>query len=82
MSEAGRLYEPQPVRVKADPRGLPLAVEGVAVETVRERWWVADRWWTASPLDRRYCELALVDGGVVTVFCSGGRRGRWYRQRA
>jgi hypothetical protein len=77
----GPLYEPQPVKVKADRYGHPLVVAGVAVEMVRERWWVEDRWWTTKPLDRRYFELVLADGRDVTVFRSRGGS-RWYRQRA
>ena len=76
-----RLYSPLPVDVHADERGLPLRVDGVAVESVREEWLVEDRWWTPRPLRRRYFELALADGRALTVF-RRGRGGRWYRQRA
>ncbi len=51
-----RLYAPRPVRVRAGPGGVPVAVDGVAVEAVREEWLVEDRWWTpraaAPPLLR------------------------------
>jgi hypothetical protein len=67
------------VRVGAD--GVPAAVAGVAVETVREEWVVDDRWWTPRPLRRHYFELALADGRAVTVFRRGRGR-RWYGQRA
>jgi hypothetical protein len=56
-------------------------VEGVAVETVRERWAVDDRWWERAPLRRRYFELALVGGRSLVVF-RDLVSGRWYRQRA
>jgi hypothetical protein len=76
-----RLYVPRPVKVEADSKGRPIAVEGIAVEMVRERWWVEDRWWTPKPLQRHYYELVLVDGRDVVVFRSA-LGGRWYRQRA
>jgi hypothetical protein len=75
-----RLYVPRRVDVNAVENGAPLAVEGVAVEALREEWLVEDRWWTPRPLRRHYYELVLADGRDVTVFRSG--RGRWFRQRA
>ncbi len=76
-----RLYAPQPVAVRADPRGAPVEVGDVAVEAVREEWLVEDRWWTPRPLRRHYFELALGDGRALTVF-RRAEGGRWYRQRA
>jgi hypothetical protein len=79
--ELRRLYAPEQAEVEVDGANVPTAVEGVAVTAVREEWWVYDRWWTPKPLDRRYFELALVDGRCVVVFrCE--RTGRWHRQRA
>ncbi len=80
---AHRLYEPEPVAVRAapPPGREPLAVAGVAVESAREYWVVEDRWWEPAPLRRAYFELALADGRVAVVFrCA--ERGRWFRQRA
>ena len=76
-----RLYAPQRVAIRTDPRGAPAQVEGVAVEAVREEWLVEDRWWTPRPLRRHYFELALGDGRALTVF-RRAEGGRWYRQRA
>jgi hypothetical protein len=77
-----RLYAPRPVRARADPAGIPVEVEGVAVEAVREEWVVEDRWWTPrQKLRRHYFELALADGRALTVFRRAGEGG-WYRQRA
>lgn len=76
-----RLYSPRPVDVRATPGGVPLEVDGVAVEAVREEWLVEDRWWTPRPLRRHYFELALADGRAITVF-RRARGERWYRQRA
>ena len=67
--------------MRAGADGAPAAVAGVAVEAVREEWWVEDRWWTPRPLRRRYFELVLADGRDAVVFREGGS-GRWYRQRA
>ena len=76
-----RLYAPERVAVRTDPRGAPTTVDGVVVETVREEWLVEDRWWTPKPLRRHYFELALGDGRALTVFRTA-RAQRWYRQRA
>jgi hypothetical protein len=77
-----RLYVPQRVEVETAPKSIrPLAVAGIAVETVREEWVVEDRWWTPQPLRRHYYELILADGRDVVVFRSA-LSGRWYRQRA
>ena len=76
-----RLYAPRPAEVRTDSAGVPLEVDGVAVEAVREEWLVEDRWWTPKPLRRHYFELALGDGRALTVFHTA-RAQRWYRQRA
>jgi hypothetical protein len=76
----GGLYTPRRVAVKVDAEGVPIAVEGVAVEAMREEWVVEDRWWTLRRLWRHYFELVLVDGRDVVVFRTSA--GRWYRQRA
>ncbi|HEU5106385.1 MAG TPA: hypothetical protein VFU11_11155 [Solirubrobacterales bacterium] len=81
MAGLRRLYAPQRVAVRTDPRGAPTTVEGETVEAVREEWLVEDRWWTPEPLRRHYFELALGDGRALTVFRSA-RAQRWYRQRA
>jgi hypothetical protein len=75
-----RLYAPRPVAVAAGSEGAPRAVEGVAIEAVREEWLVEDRWWLPSPLRRHYYELVLADGRDTVVFRTPA--GRWYRQRA
>jgi hypothetical protein len=75
----GRLYAPRRVTVEVDAEGVPTAVEGVAVGTVREEWVVEDRWWTPRRLWRHYVELVLADGRDVVVFRTSA--GRWYRQR-
>jgi hypothetical protein len=76
-----RLYAPEPVSIRADGEGTPLAVGGVEVGAIREAWEVDDRWWIPQRLQREYFELALVNGRSVVAFrCQ--LSGRWYRQRA
>ena len=76
-----RLYAPAPVTVRGGGDGVPLAVDGVEVASVREEWVVDDRWWIPERLQRHYFELALADGRALTVFRDAGD-GRWFRQRA
>ncbi|HEV3002620.1 MAG TPA: hypothetical protein VGW75_17925 [Solirubrobacteraceae bacterium] len=75
-----RLNEPRPARVRAAANGQPLAVDGHAVDAVRESWLVEDRWWTDRPIRRRYWEVVTVDGRNAIVFREI-ERGRWFRQR-
>lgn len=85
MTEPARVYWPRPVAVEAGDDGAPLAVAGVAVETVREEWLVEDRWWTPKSLQRRYFELILADGRDLVVFrepAEPPQAGRWFEQRA
>ena len=75
-----RLAKPRTVRVHEGAQGRPQAVEGRAVEAVRESWLVEDRWWTDAPLRRRYWEIVTADGRDVVVYrdlVTGG----WFAQR-
>ena len=71
------LNKPQPAQVRLDPArpaGMPAAVNGEAIESLRESWLVEDCWWTAKPLRRRYWELVGKRGRNMVVFhdlCSG-----------
>ena len=75
-----RLNEPRPARVRSTDTGRPVAVDGRAIDAVRESWLVEDRWWTERPIRRRYWEVVTVDGRDVVVFRDIDR-GRWFRQR-
>ena len=75
------MNEPRPARVRAGAGGRPLAVEGRAVEAVRESWLVEDRWWTERPLRRRYWEIVTGDGRDVVVFRDLDAGG-WFTQSA
>jgi hypothetical protein len=76
-----RLYAPRPARVLTDGAGVPVSIESVGVESVREEWLVEDRWWTPQPLRRRYFELVLADGRDVVVF-EAEDSASWFLQRA
>jgi hypothetical protein len=80
MTGPRRLGAPRPARVHAGDGGRPLAVDGRAVDAVRESWLVEDRWWTDRPLRRRYWEVVTLDGRDLVVFreLTGGG---WYRHR-
>ena len=75
------LGAPRPARVRAGVRGVPVAVDALAVESVLEEWVVEDRWWTGRPLRRRYFECVLENGRNAVVFRDLVRR-RWFEQRA
>ena len=74
-----RLAIPHPISASMGNAGVPVALDHIAVESVREDWVVEDRWWAGRPLRRRYLELVLVDGRNVVAFCDlvGGG---WYAQ--
>ncbi len=80
MTGPKRLGTPRLARVRAGDDGRPLAVDGRAVDAVRESWLVEDRWWTDAPLRRRYWEVVTRDGRNLTVFRELGD-GRWFSQR-
>ena len=75
-----RLNRPRRAHVRAGDDGRPSAVDGRAVEAVRESWLVEDRWWTDRPLRRRYWEVVTDDGRDVVVFREL-LRGGWFEQR-
>lgn len=71
---------PRPVAVFPSADGTPRHAAGRRVETVRDAWRVDDAWWTGAPVRRRYYELVLDDGTLLTVYADPD--GRWWRQRA
>ena len=73
---------PRPVRVRTEGAGVPVEVDGRAIELIRESWLVEDRWWTARPLRRRYWELVGERGRNIVVFhdLTGRARGGWFVQ--
>lgn len=85
-SRAGQLRylnAPRPIRVLADPRGVPksvvLARKAHPVARIRDRWRIDDAWWR-DPIQRMYWELELQDGRLLTVY-HDQVAGQWYEQR-
>jgi hypothetical protein len=74
-----QLNLPRPARVRMGPAGVPVQVDGRAIELVRESWLVEDRWWTAQPLRRRYWEVVGTSGRNMVVFHDLGSGG-WFAQ--
>ena len=72
---------PEPARVHVGDGGMPLAIDGRAVDAVRESWLIEDRWWTEQPVRRRYWEVVTADGRNLVVFRDIQQGGTWYRQR-
>jgi hypothetical protein len=81
VSAPGPLNAPQPVRVQADARGRPIAVDGVQVERVNRDWLNGFGWWRKRPLRRRYYEVLTVTGEWVVVF-RDTLADRWFSQNA
>ena len=78
----GALNMPRPARVRTTAAGVPVQVDGHAVEQVRDSWMVEDRWWSAHPLRRRYWELLSTSGRNMVVFHDlGAGAGGWFQQR-
>jgi hypothetical protein len=75
-----RLAEPKPASVEASPDGHPAAIDGRAVEAIRESWLIEDRWWTDMPLRRRYWEVVTADGRNLIAF-RDLVKGRWFTQQ-
>jgi hypothetical protein len=88
VAKRTRLNLPRPARVRSGAGGVPLQVDGRAVELVRESWLVEDRWWTGQPLRRRYWEVVTTLGRNLVVFHDLGaagedeRAGGWFAQGA
>lgn len=79
------LYTPQPIWVRENGEGEPLAVRTrsgwAGVEQVLERWEVEEDWWEEAPIARAYFRVLLSTGAVLTLF-RDLRTGRWFRQQA
>ena len=75
------LNAPAAVRVVVDHTGRPTAVDGRAVESIREEWRVEEGWWTDAPIRRRYLEVVLEGGRVTVIFEDRRTPGTWFAQR-
>ena len=74
---------PRDIRVTADGDGCPVFVwlrnRQRRVARIRNVWRIDDEWWRQE-IARRYFELELSDGSVITVF-QDLISGNWSRQR-
>jgi hypothetical protein len=68
---------PRSIRVRANGKGQPIAVDGVGVEAIVDDWLMHDRWWTRGRIHRRYWRVVTVRGRFVEVF-RDLRGGGWY----
>lgn len=84
--DAAAFNVPRAVRVLLGPDGVPQAVarrhwrRATPVAQVQAHWEVEDEWWRDRPTQRRYFDLVLVDGTLLTVF-EDLLEGAWYEQR-
>jgi hypothetical protein len=70
-----------PASVRADGRPVSVRIGGRQrrVARVSNEWRIDDEWWRQE-ISRRYFELELGDGQVITVF-RDLISGSWYQQR-
>jgi hypothetical protein len=77
------LNVPREIRVTADEDGSPVFVwlrnRQRRVARIRNVWCIDDEWWREK-IARRYFELELSDGSVITVF-QDLISGNWSQQR-
>jgi hypothetical protein len=77
------LNVPRDIRVTADEDGCPVFVwlsnRQRRVARIRNTWRIDDEWWRQE-ISRRYFDLELSDGSVITVF-QDLISGNWSRQR-
>ena len=77
------LNAPREIRVAAAGDGCPVSVRIAGrqrrVARISNQWRIDDEWWRQE-ISRRYFELELGDGLVITIF-EDLVSGRWYRQR-
>jgi hypothetical protein len=68
------LNEPQPLEVRTDPEGRPLAVRRPSwrsprpVARVQDHWRIDDEWWRERSVSRLYHALLLADDTFLTAY--------------
>ena len=71
---------PEPLTVKEDAAGLPVAIGGrQKVIAIEDRWRIDDEWWRTAPISRLYYAVLLNTGQHLVIYkdlVTGG----WYRQ--
>ncbi|MFC2020718.1 hypothetical protein ACFLU1_02875 [Chloroflexota bacterium] len=73
---------PEPIEVKEDSSGLPLAVKTLrqqVVAAIEENWRIDDEWWRRTPVSRLYFSVRL-DSGHRLVFYKDLTDNCWYKQ--
>ncbi|MBV8087957.1 MAG: hypothetical protein JO247_24360 [Chloroflexi bacterium] len=81
------LNAPQPIAVREDESGRPIALRRAEWASPRrvlnfeDCWRIDDEWWTASPVSRIYYELE-VEGGVRVGLFHDLVAKRWFEQHA
>jgi len=74
---------PQPIEIRTDNRGRPMAVKlnrrWIPV-TVEDRWRIDDEWWREEAIARIYFSLLLQNGNMEAVYREL-ISDRWFSQR-
>lgn len=78
------LNQPRPIQVQLGPRGVPVRIhwrgKNCSVEAIKEQWRIDDEWWR-NPIARRYLQVVLTTGVLVTLFQDLVEE-QWYLQDA
>lgn len=77
---------PSPIEValhdgSGAPRRILARQRWREVEAVLDSWLVETEWWRPRPVRRRYFQVGLTDGGMLTCF-QDLLDARWYAQAA
>ena len=75
---------PVPLAVEEDIHQKPLALtlrgRRFEVVSIDDLWEIGDQWWREKAVSRKYYQVALWDGRLITIF-RDLISGEWYRQR-
>jgi hypothetical protein len=74
---------PEPITVKEDAAGLPIAVKTSrrqSVAAITDRWRVDDEWWRREPVSRFYFIVILTSGQRLVIY-KDLTVGNWYWHR-
>ncbi|MGI9626274.1 MAG: hypothetical protein ACR2QM_05515 [Longimicrobiales bacterium] len=78
------MNQPRPIQVQVGAGGVPVTIllrgKNCTVEAIREQWRIDDEWWR-SPISRRYLQVVLTTGVLVTLFQDLVEE-QWYLQDA
>ena len=75
---------PVPLAVEEDTHQNPLALtlrgRRLPVSSIDDLWEIGDQWWREEAVSRKYYQVAIEDGRLITIF-RDLISGEWYRQR-